>query len=160
MVIGLASKPEYCCCSSYYVTHPNKGDILQNPAVIINNHLTRLLFIIIKEGRKELKRYGVLFTCMASRAVHIEVADTLETDSFFNALHIFVSRRGPICKIRSDQGTNFVGARTDMKAALQELDHGKIRNELQRHYCDWFTISINVPSASLGTQCPQCSPPR
>ena len=45
---------------------------------------------IIKEGRKELKRYGVLFTCMASRAIHIEVAATLETDSFINALRRFL----------------------------------------------------------------------
>lgn len=104
---------------------------------------------IIKEGRKELKRYGVLFTCMASRAVHIEVADTLATDSFINALRRFVSRREPIRQLRSDQGTKFVGARTELKATLQELDHGKIRNELQRHDCDWFTFSMNVSSASL-----------
>ncbi|XP_064106705.1 uncharacterized protein LOC135215687 isoform X1 [Macrobrachium nipponense] len=29
---------------------------------------------IIKEGRKELKRYGVLITCMSTRAIHIETA--------------------------------------------------------------------------------------
>ena len=102
----------------------------------------------IKEGRKELKRYGALFTCMASRAVHIEVAATLETDSFISALRRFVCRRGPIRQLRSDQGTNFVGARRELKAALEELDHDKIRAELQRHDCDWFEFNMNVPSAS------------
>ena len=38
-MLGIASKLEYYCCSSYYVTHPVDGDILQNPVVIINNHL-------------------------------------------------------------------------------------------------------------------------
>ena len=104
--------------------------------------------LTIKEGRKELKRYRVLFTCMASRAVHIEVADTLETDSFISALRRFVCRRGPIRQLRSDQGTNFVGARRELKAALEEFDHTKIRSELQRHDCDWFEFNMNVPSAS------------
>ena len=103
-------------------------------------------FII--KGHKELKRYGVLFTCMASRAVHIKVADTLEMDSFISALHRFVCRRGPVHQLCSDQGTNFVGAKTELKAALTELDQSKIRNELQRHNCDWFTFNMNVPSAS------------
>ena len=31
----------------------------------------------VKEGRKELKHYGVLFTCLTSRAVHIETARSL-----------------------------------------------------------------------------------
>lgn len=103
---------------------------------------------IIKEGRKELKRYGVLFTCMASRAIHIEVAATLETDSFINALRRFLCRRGPIRQLRSDQGTNFVGARRELKEGLDRLDHTRIRNELQHHNCDWFVFNMNFPSAS------------
>ena len=51
---------------------------------------------LIKQGRKEVKRYGVLFTCMASRAILLEVSNTLETDSFINALRRFICRRGPI----------------------------------------------------------------
>ena len=104
--------------------------------------------LTIKEGRKEMKRYGVLFTCMASRAVHIEVADTLETDSFISAFRRFICRRGPTRQLRSDQGTNFVGARRELKDALEEFDHSKIRKELQRHDCDWFVFNMNVPSAS------------
>ena len=65
---------------------------------------------ILKLGRKEVKRYGVLFTCLASRAIHLETATSLETDSFINALRRFICRRGPIRQVRSDQGTNFVGA--------------------------------------------------
>lgn len=73
----------------------------------------------VKEGRRELKRYGVLFTCMASRAVHIEVANSLTADSFISAYRRFVARRGPVSQIRSDQGINFVGARTSFSKPLQ-----------------------------------------
>ena len=54
----------------------------------------------IKEGRKECKRYGALFTCLVSRAVHIEIAHSLETDCFLNALRRFIARRGPVREIR------------------------------------------------------------
>jgi len=103
---------------------------------------------IVKDGRKELKRYGVLFTCLASRAIHLEIANSLETDSFINALRRFISRRGPIPQLRSDQGTNFVGARKELTQALAEIDHEKIKTTLLEEKYDWFSFKMNVPAAS------------
>ncbi|KAK3737868.1 hypothetical protein QZH41_019749, partial [Actinostola sp. cb2023] len=103
---------------------------------------------LVKVGRKEVKRYGVLFTCMASRAIHLEIANSLDTDSFINAYRRFVSRRGPIRQLRSDQGTNFVGARRQLKEALAEMDQDSVKAELLKDNCDWIEFKMNVPSAS------------
>ena len=51
---------------------------------------------IIKEGRKQLKKYGALFTCLSSRAGHIESVNSLETDFFILSLRRFITRRGQI----------------------------------------------------------------
>ena len=104
----------------------------------------------IKQGRKEVKRYGVLFTCLTSRAVHIETADLLETDSFINALRRFIARRGPVREIRSDQGTNIVGAQTELKKALEEMDHDGIQRHLSKEFnADWvIRWKQNPPAAS------------
>jgi hypothetical protein len=100
---------------------------------------------IIKEKRKELKRYGVLFTCLTSRAVHLEIAHSLSTDSFINA----VCRRGPVRQLRSDQRSNFVGAKGELKDAISELDHDKISSEMLKYHCDWVVFCIQ-------DECPKC----
>ena len=64
---------------------------------------------------------------MSSRAVHLEVANSMTADSFISAYRRFVGHHGPIRQIRSDQGTNFVGARNELQQALSELDHDRIR---------------------------------
>ena len=102
----------------------------------------------VKEGRRELKRYGVLFTCLVSRAVHLEVAHSLDTDSFLNAYRRFVSRRGPVRHIRSDQGTNFVGAKNELDICRKQLAHDKLRAEMLKENCDWIDFKMNVPQAS------------
>ena len=51
---------------------------------------------VIREGRSDLKRYCELFTCFASRVVHIEVANAVDSDSFIQALRRFVARRGTV----------------------------------------------------------------
>ena len=99
----------------------------------------------VKQGRKDLKRYGALFTCMASRAVHIEVSDSLDTDSFLQALRRFIARRGPVRGIRCDQETNFIGANNELKQAYKEMDDDRIKTELLKSNIDW---TLNPPAAS------------
>lgn len=71
----------------------------------------------VKRGRSTVKKYGVLFTCLSERAIHIEVASSLDTDSFINALRRFIARRGQVLEFRSDNGTNFVGAERELRKA-------------------------------------------
>ena len=85
---------------------------------------------------------------MASRAIHLETSNSLDTDSFINALRRFISRRGPIRQLRSDQGTNFVGARKELAQALSEMDQGRIKAKLLEEQCDCFSFKMNVPAAS------------
>ncbi len=102
----------------------------------------------IKERRSELKRYVILFTCFSSRAIHLETTISMDTDSFINALRRFIARRGVVRSVRSDNGGNFVGADNELKKALSELDHDKIRGFLQTEGADWIEWERNPPVAS------------
>lgn len=93
--------------------------------------------IEVKRGRNVIKRYGVLFTCLTCRAVHLEVAHTLDTDSCINAIRRFICRRGQVKEIISDNGTNFIGANRELKQALQNLDQNKIQNTLRQEGIKW-----------------------
>ena len=102
----------------------------------------------VREGRKELKRYCVLFTCLVTRAIHPEVANSLETDSYINALHRFICRRGPVRQMRSDNGSNFIGARRELAEAHAEMDQNQGRQEVLKENCKFFELKLNVPTAS------------
>ena len=65
-------------------------------------------------GKPRQKRYLCLFTCLASRAVHLEMAYSLDVDSFLNALNRMINRRGVPEEILSDNGTNFVAANKEL----------------------------------------------
>jgi hypothetical protein len=90
---------------------------------------------IVKDRRTELKKYGLIFTCMASRSIHIEMLDNMTTDAFINALRCLIAIRGPVRQIRSDCGTNFIGV-------LKEFDVDVFSQE---NKIDFVT---NVPNAS------------
>jgi hypothetical protein len=55
------------------------------------------------------KVYMVLFTCMAVRAIHLELLSSMSTRVMVLAIQRFISRRGTPERFISDHGTNFVG---------------------------------------------------
>ncbi len=93
--------------------------------------------IEVKRGRSIVKRYGVIFTCLTCRAVHLEVAHTLDTDSCINAIRRFICRRGQVKEIRSDNGTNFVSSNRELNQALKELNQNKIQSSLALEGIKW-----------------------
>ena len=100
----------------------------------------------VKRGRGQEKRYGCLFTCLALRAIHIEKLSSLDTDAFLNALIRFTSRRGVPETIRTDNGTNFVGAKREITQAVESWNKSqKLHKHLLVHSTRWY---FNPPAAS------------
>ena len=76
--------------------------------------------------------------------MHIEPLPHLDTSTFKNALRRFFSIRGVCRSIRSDQGTNFIGARnqdiSDNVVSVPDLEE-----VMKFHRCEWL---LNPPKAS------------
>jgi hypothetical protein len=77
--------------------------------------------------------------------VHIEVSDTLNTDSFIMALRRFLARRGEVKEIRSDNGTNFVSGERELREAIANWNEEKIHQHLLQKHIKWI---FNAPTAS------------
>ena len=90
-------------------------------------------------GRSTHKRWLCLFVCLATTAVRMQVAYSASTESFLTALRRFLCSTGNVTRLlRSDNGTNFVGASNEMKKALNEFDASPKREEyLARRAIEW-----------------------
>ena len=100
---------------------------------------------LITKGRKSEKRYGVIFSCLTTRACHVEVSVSLDTDSFLNSLRRFIARRGPIIFLISDNGTNLVSGCKELKASVNEWNGCQIGNFCTQQNIEW---TFNPPHAS------------
>jgi hypothetical protein len=99
----------------------------------------------VKRARSSVKRYGVVFTCLITRAVHLELASTLDTDSCINAIRRFLARRGPVKVLWSDNGTNLVGSERELRQEIDKWNHSKIHSTLLQKGIEW---RFNPPSGS------------
>ncbi len=100
--------------------------------------------LYVRCRRSTVKRWGCIFTCLATRAVHVELAQSMTAASFISALQRFTSRRGRPRIVYSDNGTNFVGAEREIREELMSwID--KVGLRAADHGIDW---RFNPPHAS------------
>jgi len=104
----------------------------------------------LRTGRKPptIKSYVSLFVCMATRAIHLEWVSDLSTPAFLAALTRFSSRRGLPSHIYCDGGTNFKGARNEMKELTSLLTSTTHVKDVSSHLADkGVEFHVNPASA-------------
>ncbi|XP_045495971.1 uncharacterized protein LOC123694550 [Colias croceus] len=97
--------------------------------------------LTVTVGRVTQKRYVSLFTCLTTRAVHLELANTLSTESAVMAIRRFIARRGCPTEIWSDNGTNLHGAEKELRHAIQDASH----HEASMRAINWRFIPPGAP---------------
>ncbi|XP_043660207.1 uncharacterized protein LOC122624614 [Drosophila teissieri] len=113
------------------------------------------LFVTV--GRHTEKRWVALFTCLTTRAIHLEMAHDLSTDSCIIAMRNFMSRRGPVVRIRSDNGKNFVGADREARKFSEVFEPAKIQGELSSKGIEWiFNCPANPAEGGVWERMVQC----
>ncbi|XP_055914878.1 uncharacterized protein LOC129948078 [Eupeodes corollae] len=101
--------------------------------------------ILVAVGRHTEKRWGVLFTCLTVRAIQIEIAHSLSSDSCILAIKRFCAKRGRPKQVWSDNGTNFRGASQELKTAIEELCTEDISKNLEKEKIEWKFIPPTSP---------------
>ena len=96
-------------------------------------------------GAANSKRWGLVFTCLNSRAIHIEVLESMDASAFICVLRRFFALRGHATLLRCDRGTNFICAKTELKEALRNVDKDQVEKYVTEQGCSW---EFNPPHAS------------
>ncbi|XP_036345032.1 uncharacterized protein LOC118754272, partial [Rhagoletis pomonella] len=95
------------------------------------------------------KCYISVFICFATKAVLMELVKDLSTGAFLDALKRFVATRGTPSCIWSDNATNFVGARNELKDLRRVFLSERHRTEIHAHCLnngfDWRFIPPRSP---------------
>ena len=96
-------------------------------------------------GEANSKRWALLITCLVVRAVHIELLEEMTSSCFINAFRRFCAMRGEVRVIRSNQGTNFIGATKDLDTNIISIEDRPIQDYLSENRINWI---FNPPHSS------------
>ncbi|XP_065093423.1 uncharacterized protein LOC135714082 [Ochlerotatus camptorhynchus] len=107
---------------------------------------------LVKQGShrpKLVKAYVAVYVCMAPKAVHLEVVSNLSSDAFLASLKRFISRRGMVQQIHSDNATNFHGANHELHELYRQFQDQQTAKKIQQ-FCQareiqWHFIPPDAP---------------
>lgn len=108
--------------------------------------------ILVKQSSRRaipVKGYICIFVCMVTKAIHLEAVENLSTEAFLAAFQRFVSRRGIPHTVFSDNGTNFIGAKSELHDLYvmfqKEVTQSQLHEFCQVKEINWRTIPPNSP---------------
>lgn len=100
----------------------------------------------VKIGRnKQMKHYGVIFTCLNTRAVHLELAVDLSTMEFMQVLRRFFSIRGHPALMMSDNGSQMVGAERELREMIEGWDVDELKTFCAEKGIQWKFVTPAAP---------------
>ncbi|XP_065085710.1 uncharacterized protein LOC135707754 [Ochlerotatus camptorhynchus] len=140
-----------CTWCSVYRAVPQIPKMGQLPVARLTPYVRAFTFVgldyfgplTVRVGRASVKRWIALFTCMTTRAVHLEVAASLSAESCRNAIRRFVARRGAPQEIYSDRGTNFQAVANDLSQQIRAINE-TLATKITNHRTQW---KFNPPYA-------------
>ena len=89
--------------------------------------------------------YGVLFNCLVSRALYVDIACGYDMEDFLLVLRRFVSLRGYPCKLYSDPGSQLEAASNELKKIIKGLDVDKMLEFGIEKGMEWKFSPANGP---------------
>ena len=94
---------------------------------------------------KTAKHYGVLFTYLNTRAVHLEMAVDLTTVEFLQVLRRFLAIRGRPAVILSDNRSQFVGAEKELRQMIGDINEEEVKEFCGEKGMQWKFITPGAP---------------
>ena len=92
----------------------------------------------VKVGRNKIaKHYGVIFTCLNTRAVHLEMAADCSTMEFIQVLRRFFSVRGYPAVMMSDNGSQMIGAARELREMVKGFEKDHLREFCAEKGIEW-----------------------
>ena len=95
-----------------------------------------------RQNRSDCKAWGLLFTCMCTRCIHVELVTSLDLNSFLMAFSRFVNLRGSVDTVFSDNGSTFCAASEQLPKLLKSTE---FHNALRKSNINWTRIPPYAP---------------
>ena len=99
---------------------------------------------------KIVKLYAVIFTCLNTRAVHLELAADCTTMEFMQILRRFYALRGVPALMISDNGSQLVAAERELRKMVEGLDIEKLQEFSAERGMKW---QFTTPAAPHQNSC-------
>lgn len=97
------------------------------------------------EHGEQTKQWVCLFTCLCTRAIHLEVVNSLTPQDFLMALRRLIARRGKPIQIYSDNSTTFKATQKTLNNLEIFVKNDNIDTFLRREGISWHFFPPGAP---------------